>query len=172
MRRYIPTMYCKNIFTIPYDKLNNQGLTCLIFDLDNTLALIDQKKCTTQVIELFQELKKRFKLYIISNNSKKRIQPYLDELGIQGVAWAMKPLTRGLKHLQKKYDLSREQMVMIGDQLMTDIVSGNRFGIKTILVDPLGERDLKVTNINRYFERKKIEQLSKQGILKRGNYYE
>ena len=39
-------------------------------------------------------------------------------------------------------------MVIIGDQIVTDIFSGNRFRIKSILVDPLGEKDMKITVIH------------------------
>lgn len=38
--KYLPDMYKKNIFDINYDKLKKKGIKCLIFDLDNTLALI------------------------------------------------------------------------------------------------------------------------------------
>ena len=54
---------------------------------------------------------------------------------------------------------------------MTDILGGNRFGIYTILVDPLGKKDLKITSLNRYLEKKKIKKLSKRNILERGKYY-
>ena len=55
---------------------------------------------------------------------------------------------------------------------MTDILGGNRFGIYTILVDPLGKKDLKITTFNRFLENRIIKKLSKRNILKRGKYYE
>ena len=60
---------------------------------------------------------------------------------------------------------------MIGDQLMTDVFGGNRFGCYTILVDPLGKKDLKITSLNRTLEKMVIKKLSKKGILERGKYY-
>ena len=36
-------------------------------------------------------------------------------------------------------------MCIIGDQIVTDILAGNRYKIYTVLVDPLGEKDLKIT---------------------------
>ena len=35
-----PKSYYKSIYDINYDKLKEEGITCLIFDLDNTLGLI------------------------------------------------------------------------------------------------------------------------------------
>ena len=172
MKRYIPTMYQKSIFDISYSKLKKRGIKCLIFDLDNTLALIDEKKCPEKTKQLCERLKKEFQVVIISNNTKKRLLPYLEELQVDGVSMALKPSIRGLKKIQKKYRLRKEEMVMIGDQLMTDIVSGNRFHIMTILVDPLGKKDLKITGINRFFENRVLKKLSQLKILERGTYYE
>lgn len=94
------------------------------------------------------------------------------ELEIDGVAMALKPWTRGLRKIYKKYGYNKCEMVMIGDQIMTDIVSGNRFQIMTILVDPLGKKDLKITGFNRFLERKVLRRFEQDGILKRGTYYE
>ena len=65
----------------------------------------------------------------------------------------------------------KEEMCMVGDQLMTDVFGGNRFGCYTILVDPLGKKDLKITSLNRTLENMIIKKLSKKGILERGKYY-
>ena len=63
-------------------------------------------------------------------------------------------------------------MCIIGDQIVTDVLCGNRFRIKTILVDPMGNKDLKITRINRKFEDYIIKKYEKRGIFERGKYYE
>ena len=79
--KYIPKMYQKSIFDISYDKLKEKGIKCLVFDLDNTLGLIDQELPNSDVVELFNKLKKDFDLYILSNNSKtERVDKYKDAL--------------------------------------------------------------------------------------------
>ena len=47
---------------------------------------------------------------------------------------------------------TKDEIVMIGDQLLTDILGAGTFGIKTILVKPLKLSDAKKTRINRFFE--------------------
>ena len=69
------------------------------------------------------------------------------------------------------YDKLKE-MVMIGDQIVTDILAGNSFKCMTILVDPLGEKDLKITGINRAIEKKIVDRYMKKGVFERGRYYE
>lgn len=171
MNLFRPNMYKKNIFEIDYNKLKKQGITCLIFDLDNTLGLIEHEKCPLKTKKLLKELQKDFLILISSNNIKKRIAPYLKDLGIGGVAFSLKPSTKGLRKIKKHYNLNKKEMVMIGDQIVTDILSGNRYKIMTILVDPLGEKDLRITGLNRKIEARIIKYYKKRGMFERGKYY-
>ena len=84
----------------------------------------------------------------------------------------MKPLTKGLRQIVKRYNLEKNEMVMIGDQIPTDILSGKRFNIMTILVEPLAKKDLKITSFNRIIEKRLINKYEKQGLFKKGEYYE
>lgn len=172
MHIFKPTMYRRNIFEIDYKKLKDMGKTCLVFDLDNTLGLVDQKKCPDETKKLIKKLQKDFLVLISSNNNKKRLEPYLNELGIDGVAWSLKPMTRGLRKIKSEHKLEKDQMVMIGDQIVTDILAGNNYKVMTILVDPLGKKDLKITGLNRLIEKQIVNNYTKKGIFERGKYYE
>lgn len=171
MNRFRPTIYKKNIFEIDYQKLKKEGITCLVFDLDNTLALLEDKICPEDTKNLIKKLQEDFLIFIISNNTKKRIEPYQKDLGVYAVSFAMKPLTLGLNKIRLLHHLKKKEMVMIGDQIVTDVLSGNNFHIKTILVDPLGEKDLKITGLNRKIESKIINRYQKRGVFERGKYY-
>lgn len=167
-----PKIYQKNIFDINYKKLKQEGIRCIVFDLDNTLGLISHKNCPEEAKKLIKKLQKDFVVVISSNNTKKRLKPYLEELGIDGVAWSLKPSIRGLLIIKKKYKLKKKEMCIIGDQIVTDILAGNRFHIKSILVDPLGEKDLKITGLNRKIEAMIVKKYEKKGLFERGKYYE
>ena len=166
-----PSVYKKNIFEVDYQKLKDEGITCLIYDLDNTLGLISHKKCPDETKKLLKKLQKDFIVVISSNNTKRRLKPYLEELGIDGVSWSMKPSIRGLLIIKNRYKLKKKQMCIIGDQIVTDVLAGKRFRIKTVLVDPLGEKDLKITGLNRKIEAKIIKRYEKRGLFERGKYY-
>lgn len=167
-----PNMYQQKIENINYQKLKKLGIKCLIFDLDNTIALINQDKITDSTKKLLNSLKKDFKIVIISNNVTKRVKKYADNLSCDFVANAMKPLSRGYRKIRKKYGFQKEEMCMIGDQIVTDIYGGNRYHMFTILVDPLGTKDLKITSLNRFIERKILKKYEKKEIMKTGVYYE
>ena len=166
-----PTIYKKNIFEVDYKKLKKEGINCLVYDLDNTLGLISHKSCPDDAKKLIEKLQKDFIVVISSNNTKNRLKPYLNELKIDGVSFSLKPSIRSLKIVKKKYKLEKKEMCIIGDQIVTDILAGNRFGIKTILVDPLGKKDLKITGLNRIIEKIIINNYSKKGLFERGKYY-
>ncbi len=172
MYRYLPRMYQKDIFTIPYTKLQQQNITCLLFDLDNTLALIKEEKPSVQVMELIKRLKKDFKVFIISNSPKKRVVPFATKLKIDYCAFSLKPLTLSVRKIIKKYDLKTEKIAIIGDQFMTDMALGNKMKIFTILVDPMSLEDLKITNINRFFENKIMKKYQTKNLFEKGKYYE
>lgn len=165
-------MYQKSIHDISYSKLKKLGIKCLVFDLDNTIAFIDQSKITEDTKQLLLNIKKDFQIIIISNNTKKRVKPYANTLQCDYISSASKPLSKGFRKIRKQYHLSPKQMCMIGDQIVTDIFGGNRYGMFTILVDPLGKKDLKITSLNRLIERIILNRYEKRNIMRRGDYYE
>lgn len=170
--KFYPKMYQKSIQDINYKKLKKLGIKCLVFDLDNTIALIDQHVITDEAKKILIDLKKDFKVVIISNNITPRVKKYADYLECDFVANASKPLTKGYKRISKKYNFKPNEMCMIGDQVVTDIYGGNRYGMFTILVDPLGKKDLKITSLNRFIEGKILKKYEEKGIMKKGVYYE
>ena len=172
MAYFKPDMYKKSVFDIDYEKLKKKGIKCLVFDLDNTLGLIDEKKCPKEVKKLLKKLKKDFSVFISSNNTYKRIVPYIEELEIEGEAFSLKPLPKGLVRIRKKAKVRKNEIAMIGDQIVTDIFSGKIYGVMTILVDPLGVKDLKITGFNRKIEGIIVNKYEKKGIFKKGNHYE
>ena len=171
MKKYLPDMYSKSIFDIDYKLLKKKGIKCLIFDLDNTIALIDENITPKKTKDLFDKLQKDFKVIIISNNFKKRVEFYSKQLGVDFISFAMKPSIKGLTQVKLKYKYNKKEMCMIGDQIMTDVLSGNHFGIYTVLVDPLGEKDLKITKLNRFLEGRVLVKLNKKYNFKKGTYY-
>lgn len=173
MKRFYPKMYKKNIYDINYKKLKKLGIKCLVFDLDNTIALIDQDYVDSRTITLFKELSNNFIVVIVSNNtSKKRVHEYGKILSCDFVYNAMKPSKKALRKIMKKYNVSKKEIAVIGDQLVTDIQMATRNKSYPILVDPMGKKDLKITGLNRFIERQILRNYKKKNIFIKGEYYE
>ncbi len=169
---FYPKIYQENIYQIPYDKLYQEHVRCLLFDLDNTLGLLSEKEASEKVKKLFQKLEKRFIIVIVSNHvSKRRVSNFAKSLHCEYFYFAMKPSTRCFRKIMKKFSLKKEELCMIGDQLITDVLAANRFGITACLVEPLSKKDLKITSLNRILENYIIKYYQKKKKFKKGEYY-
>ena len=58
MEKYVPDLYQKNMYSIKYENLVRRGIKFLVFDLDNTIALITERHASEEALKLFTELKK------------------------------------------------------------------------------------------------------------------
>ena len=121
----------------------------------------------------FERLKDMdFKVIIYSNATKKRLTPFKNGLNVDCSASSKKPSTKKLLKVIKMFNYNLSDVVIIGDQLYTDILCGNRAGIKTVLVNPMSKDDLLFTKLFRILEKSKFKKFAKMGILKKGKYYE
>lgn len=173
MEKYMPDIYQKSIFTINYQKLMTNGIKCLLFDLDNTLVPYYQKEPDRRIIDLFNNLKERgFTVAIISNSPKKRLEPFVEKLNVECSCSSRKPSTKGFKELMRKLDFNECEIAIIGDQILTDVVGGNKVGITTILTSPLVKKDFIITRFGRILESIIINRLSFKNLFFRGSYYD
>lgn len=173
MDNFIPDMYQKSIYKIDYQKLKDNGIKCILFDLDNTCAPLSVDEPTKKLLDLFEELKDmEFKIIIFSNASKKRVAPFKNKLLVDCCANARKPYKEKFLKILKTFKFNLSEVAIVGDQLYRDILGGNRVGITTVLVNPLSPDDEPWTRIFRYFERRKFAKMERLGIFTRGKYYD
>lgn len=173
MDNFIPDMYQKSIYHIDYDKLKEDGIKCLLFDLDNTCVPFKDTEPNKKLIDLFETLKDMdFKVIIFSNATKKRLMPFKNGLNVDCSASSRKPSTKKLLKVIKMFNYNLSDVAIIGDQLYTDILCGNKVGIKTVLVNPMSKDDMLFTKFFRRLEKRKFKKFAKMGILKKGKYYE
>ena len=150
-----PDAYFKKVEDISIEFLNKNKIKALLLDVDNTL--VDRtKKMTEGVIKWAKELKGQgVKLYILSNtNDKAKIQNIVKKIDIPYQHFAMKPLKRGFKKAQKELEEKSENIAIVGDQIFTDIIGGNRCHMYTILVEPINEKEFWYTIWKRPIEKR------------------
>ena len=72
-----PDMYKRSIYEIDYEQLHKKGIKCILFDLDNTLASLEEQTPDKKLMDFFLYLEDLgIKAIIISNASKKRFEPF------------------------------------------------------------------------------------------------
>ncbi len=173
MEKYIPDKYQKSIFSIDYDVLYKNGIRCLFMDLENTIVPITIKEPSKKIRELFDDLKtKGFRIIIFSNAPRKVVKPFKEILDVDCCANAKKPFKKKYKQILSTYNLNVAEVACIGDQLLTDIAGGNKMGLTTILVNPIGTKERFVTKIARKVEKRIFKKLRKNDLFTKGKYYE
>lgn len=173
MDNLLPDIYQKSIYTINYLKLKNSGIKCLIFGLNNTIAPLKISVPTKRMKELFEDLKEMgFKIIIVSNSKKSRVEPFKNILNVDASYHAHKPFKRKYKKILNLYNFKVEEVACIGDEIMTDILGANKMGMTSILVNPISSIDSKSSKFFRLFEILALNNFFKEEKLIKGEYYE
>lgn len=150
-----PDKYIDKVEQITIEFLQKNKIKALILDVDNTL--IDYNKNLSQsIIDWAKKLKKQdIKLYILSNtNQKEKVEKVAKALEIPFQNFAKKPLKAGFLKIQKELKEKPENIGVVGDQIFTDILGGNRCNMFTILVEPIDPKDFWYTAWKRPIENK------------------
>ena len=162
-----PKAYLNNVQEITIQFLLENKIKALILDVDNTL--IDYyKNLSKDVIDWAHRLQGQgIKMYILSNtNKKEKVETVANKLEIPYRLFARKPSKSGFLKIQKEINVEPENIGVVGDQIFTDVIGGNRCKMFTILVDPVTKKDYWYTawkrpieNLikNRYVKRQKKE---------------
>lgn len=154
MSQLQPDLVVNNLREIELIKMWESGKRGIILDLDNTITPWHKNELTTEAVQLIDQARTLgYQLYLLSNATFRRTELVARELGVSFTAPGLKPLTRGYRKAMQELKLTPEQVIVIGDQIFTDIWGGNRAGCYTILVTPLENREFIVTRLMRRLER-------------------
>ena len=153
LEKFKPTWMVKNIYQVSPQELRAKGIRAVFSDLDNTLIAWNNPDGTPELRRWMDDLHTAgIPLIVISNNSKQRIAKATANLNLPFISRALKPLSFGIARARRKLGLKKHEVVMVGDQLMTDVAAANRAGVYSILVQPLISTDKWVTWPNRLMD--------------------
>ncbi|XMB85138.1 YqeG family HAD IIIA-type phosphatase [Mycoplasmatota bacterium WC44] len=164
-KMYLPSMNYQTVYDIDFNKLYSDGKRYILTDLDNTIISYAFSSPTEKEKKLFNDLKEiGFKIVIVSNSPSSRVKGFTTELDVFGISSSKKPLLSGMKRaLRHLGNPNKEEVIFLGDQLMTDVLVGNRLGIDTFFVLPLEVKSEKwYTKINRRLEKIVVRKVKKK----------
>lgn len=116
------------------DMLKEQyGIEGIILDVDNTLRTKMQeiKSCNEEWLDM---IRKKLKVIIVSNGLDGNMERFFRLKGIHYIGFAHKPLKKNFYKACQLMDLQPCQILVIGDDVISDIYMGKRFGTKTLHV--------------------------------------
>jgi uncharacterized protein len=148
-----PDTQADSIYAIDPSALRARGIRGVILDLDNTIVpwgAWDVPSALGPWIAAARAVDLR--LCIVSNNAGARVAHLAARLDLPAVAGAWKPRRRALRRALGLMGTVPGTTALIGDQLFTDVLGGNRLGLHTILVRPQAPRDFPLTRLTRLAE--------------------
>ncbi len=164
-----PSVYVEGgIGDINLFKLKEQGIKMIICDLDNTLVPHFTKFPNKSVINFVKEVQNNgIKFVLVSNNTRKRVDFFAKKLNVDYyVSNAKKPLTSRTKSIIELSNFKKEEILLIGDFIITDILLANILKINSILVPSLIDGvNGSTSKIMVFLEKKVFSKLSRENLI-------
>ena len=144
-----------NRFTdLDINSLKDRGFKAVFIDVDNTITAPNVGKLTDEAKKFIDDVKNAGIIPIIfSNNTKNRVKSFIGDYNVDWYYLALKPFPFAIWHVCRKFKLKPRECVVLGDQLLTDILGANLSGCYGIYSKQLQEKDTPITKINRRFEK-------------------
>jgi HAD superfamily phosphatase (TIGR01668 family) len=162
MSLLLPTVALKQVTDITIELLQSMGARAIFLDVDNTLARHGSQIPFEGAVAWTHRVREEgIEIIIISNNLKSRVAPFAKQFDLPFVCFAQKPFPLGMPYAKKLLGRSAKEIVVVGDQIFTDVLGANLAGMKSILLEPKAEEDSMSFRFRRWLEhsiRRKIEQ--------------
>lgn len=149
-----PTWMVTNIYDLTPADLKAQGIRTVLTDLDNTLIAWNNPDGTPELRHWLNLLEMAgIQVVVVSNNSRARVDRAVAPFHLAYIHRALKPLSFGLRRALRRWHLRKDEVVMVGDQLLTDVWAAHNCGVRSVLVKPLLKSDAWITKPNRFLEK-------------------
>ena len=139
-----PDRYFARISRIDIERdLLALGYRYVLLDVDNTILTRDTHEVPRDVgAWLARARDAGIAFCLVSNNWHEGVYRLARRLSLPIVAKAVKPLPPAFLIALKKLEAKRSETVVVGDQLVTDVMGAHLLGMKAYLLAPLVEQDL------------------------------
>ena len=149
-----PDRIYENTREIPLKELRDMGFRVAFFDMDNTIVPDRAEQPGEYAFDTMQRFRDAgFRCCIVSNAKSDRSSLLAEQLGVPCISQAKKPGITGMARALSLMDAKNTETIMLGDQLLTDIIAAKRAGIFAIWMLPLGKKEIFYVRIKRPIEK-------------------
>lgn len=156
LQRFTPHACLEGLQEVNLDELRQMGKKLILLDVDNTLMPWRTEDIPQETIAWVERARTMgFHLCILSNTRRpERLHRISEKLGIPYIRDKFKPSTRMYELAIERFEVEKKEAVMVGDQLLTDVLGANRTGIDAMWVQPIHKREFAGTRfVSRNIER-------------------
>lgn len=134
--------------------LHSRGINGLLLDIDNTITRWERQVVPPEELQWLGEIQTAgLTCRLLSNGLARKKALVSKQTGIPHVSgFYIKPMRRSFRQGLKDLDLPANQVLMVGDSVVTDIVAANLAGLWTALVEPLSPVDFMGSKLYRMLE--------------------
>lgn len=166
LKNLTPDLYLDTVYDLDVKKLKNKGINTIITDLDNTLVGWNDPDPDAKLVKWFNMLKKEgFKIAIVSNNGENRVAYFAKQVDLPFISKAQKPRRSPFRRAMELLESTTRETAVLGDQIFTDVLGGNRTGLFTVLVIPINPKEFIGTKVVRQCEKIVLRYLAKKGRI-------
>lgn len=164
MPLFAPTAIFRRVTCITPEYLHEHDIRALILDVDNTLTAHGSQELPCDVAAWLQQMRTEgIRLVIASNNMPKRVAPFAKRVGLDYLAFCCKPSPLGLCRARRAMDVPRSAVALVGDQIFTDSLGANLYGIPMLLVQPMQQDNQLTIRLKRMLEKPILARYDKKG---------
>lgn len=143
------------------------GIKGVVLDIDNTLEPYEHPIPSEKVKNWLKSLSDvGISAAFVSNNNKERVEMFNRELGLPAFYKAGKPFKKNVLKAMQKIGSSKENTLLMGDQVFTDVWAARNSGIKAALVPPINDKKDIFTKFKRLLERPILKKYEKKRAKK------
>lgn len=164
-RDLTPDFYIRSYTELSPSFFKENGIRGLLTDLDDTLVPHNSMDISATLFDWTAQLRSAgIEILLLSNNKRARVEPFAKRLGVPFLSRALKPTCFRTRRASAVLNIPPEECILMGDQIFTDIAAAKRLNMRSVLVDPVGQKSTRYVQLKRRRERKKRSQLKRVKI--------
>jgi HAD superfamily phosphatase (TIGR01668 family) len=139
---------------IPYGKFRDKGIRAVFLDLDNTLAIDGSYQADTYTKQLVAHIREAgLTPVIVSNAEHERALAFAASVPAECIPKAKKPSTDIIRAYIMENNWQPHEILMVGDQLLTDVLCARRLGMNIILTKQRAKHEIIPIRLKRHIEK-------------------
>ena len=147
---FLPAILTDELTDLTPEILRGRNIRLLMMDFDNTIVPYTTSVPTPEMADWIRNmLESDVLLCVVSNSKNERVKIFCEKYDLPCITRAKKPGTRGIRECLEQFEIPAEEAALVGDQIFTDTLGGNRAGVTTILVRSINNHNfwLKVRHV-------------------------